>query len=87
MASQSTEPLKTSREDSQDDDLNQLENEALTGPDSDSGNGLSAAAKRKQKRNKPTLSCGECVERKTKVSQYQNSKPCFVDQLLTLTCT
>lgn len=26
-------------------------------------------AKKKQKRNKPTLSCHECVERKTKVSQ------------------
>jgi hypothetical protein len=25
--------------------------------------------KKKQKRNKPTLSCQECVERKTKVSQ------------------
>jgi hypothetical protein len=25
-------------------------------------------AKKKQKRNKPTLSCEECVERKTKVS-------------------
>jgi hypothetical protein len=32
--------------------------------------GLSSAEppKKKQKRNKPTLSCEECVERKTKVS-------------------
>lgn len=27
-----------------------------------------APVKKKQKRNKPTLSCSECVERKTKVS-------------------
>ena len=27
-----------------------------------------APPKKKQKRNKPTLSCEECVERKTKVS-------------------
>ena len=26
--------------------------------------------KKKQKRNKPTLSCIECVERKTKVSEF-----------------
>ena len=30
---------------------------------------LSEPPKKKQKRNKPTLSCIECVERKTKVSQ------------------
>jgi hypothetical protein len=29
--------------------------------------GLSEPPKKKQKRNKPTLSCEECVERKTKV--------------------
>jgi hypothetical protein len=29
--------------------------------------------KKKQKRNKPTLSCEECVERKTKVSQSSTS--------------
>lgn len=29
--------------------------------------------KKKQKRNKPTLSCEECVERKTKVSVFHNS--------------
>jgi hypothetical protein len=30
---------------------------------------LSEPPKKKQKRNKPTLSCEECVERKTKASQ------------------
>jgi hypothetical protein len=30
---------------------------------------LQEPPKKKQKRNKPTLSCQECVERKTKVSQ------------------
>jgi hypothetical protein len=30
---------------------------------------LSEPPKKKQKRNKPTLSCEECVERKTKVNQ------------------
>lgn len=30
---------------------------------------LAEPPKKKQKRNKPTLSCEECVERKTKVSQ------------------
>jgi hypothetical protein len=69
MASQSTAPLRD--ESVEDDDLNHLENDVLTGPDSDSGPSNSAS-KRKQKRNKPTLSCGECVERKTKVSQYQS---------------
>lgn len=29
----------------------------------------SGPSKKKQKRNKPTLSCHECVERKTKVSE------------------
>jgi len=30
--------------------------------------------KKKQKRNKPTLSCVECVERKTKVSDHFPSR-------------
>ena len=39
-------------------------------------------AKPKQKRNKPTLSCEECVERKTKVSlfflsSFINSEHCY----------
>lgn len=29
------------------------------------------ASKKKQKRNKPTLSCLECVEKKTKVRPWQ----------------
>lgn len=33
----------------------------------------SEPAKKKQKRNKPTLSCEECVERKTKVSDISNA--------------
>ena len=33
----------------------------------DDGDGSSTPPKKKQKRNKPTLSCEECVERKTKV--------------------
>jgi hypothetical protein len=42
----------------------------LSHPDDNPGDehdGSAAALKRKQKRNKPTLSCAECVERKTKV--------------------
>lgn len=31
--------------------------------------GADAPPKKKQKRNKPTLSCEECVERKTKVRE------------------
>jgi hypothetical protein len=38
-----------------------------TSPDG-SAQGLDLPFKKKQKRNKPTLSCEECVERKTKVS-------------------
>jgi hypothetical protein len=38
-----------------------------TSPDG-SAQGLDLSFKKKQKRNKPTLSCEECVERKTKVS-------------------
>lgn len=34
-------------------------------------------AKKKQKRNKPTLSCEECVERKTKVSFQQSASAVF----------
>jgi hypothetical protein len=34
----------------------------------DAGSVNAQRAKKKQKRNKPTLSCSECVERKTKVS-------------------
>jgi hypothetical protein len=38
--------------------------------------------KKKQKRNKPTLSCEECVERKTKVSEdfqsFSTMLDCFV---------
>ena len=30
--------------------------------------------KAKQRRNKPTLSCEECVERKTKVRRYQHRR-------------
>lgn len=49
---------------------------AKSEPDDGASTGSSAAAgpllpeplKKKQKRNKPTLSCHECVERKTKVS-------------------
>jgi len=33
----------------------------------DSAEAADAPLKKKQKRNKPTLSCEECVERKTKV--------------------
>ena len=38
-----------------------------TSPDG-SAQGIDRPARKKQKRNKPTLSCEECVERKTKVS-------------------
>jgi hypothetical protein len=40
---------------------------ASTSPDG-SAQGLDQPPRKKQKRNKPTLSCIECVERKTKVS-------------------
>lgn len=45
-----------------------------TDPDGDaevasSSDSAPQSFKRKQKRNKPTLSCGDCVERKTKVCQ------------------
>jgi hypothetical protein len=44
--------------------------QSSTSPDPPTGalQGLEAPPKKKQKRNKPTLSCEECVERKTKVS-------------------
>lgn len=35
----------------------------------DEMNGETASERKRQKRNKPTLSCHECVERKTKVSE------------------
>lgn len=38
-----------------------------------SPNGDGERAKPKQKRNKPTLSCEECVERKTKVCRESDS--------------
>ena len=38
-------------------------------PGDDTGSGV-APPKKKQKRNKPTLSCEECVERKTKVRRF-----------------
>jgi hypothetical protein len=37
--------------------------------------------KKKQKRNKPTLSCEECVERKTKVSQLPAIDPWHRDHV------
>jgi hypothetical protein len=42
--------------------------QSSTSPDPPTGalQGLEAPPKKKQKRNKPTLSCEECVERKTK---------------------
>jgi hypothetical protein len=36
---------------------------------SDESGSESGRPKKKQKRNKPTLSCFDCVDRKTKVSQ------------------
>lgn len=42
-----------------------------TSPAASSATHGHAPAKKKQKRNKPTLSCEECVERKTKVSNQQ----------------
>jgi hypothetical protein len=36
----------------------------------------SGASRKKQKRNKPTLSCAECVERKTKVSRLDYKSNC-----------
>jgi hypothetical protein len=38
--------------------------------------GNSSASRKKQKRNKPTLSCAECVERKTKVSRLDYISRC-----------
>jgi hypothetical protein len=42
-----------------------------TSPDPAAGaaEGKELPTRKKQKRNKPTLSCEECVERKTKVSR------------------
>ena len=45
-----------------------------TGSDTQEG---STPAKPKQKRNKPTLSCHECVERKTKVRPTANATSFF----------
>jgi len=45
--------------------------QSSTSPDaSTSATGGDAPPRKKQKRNKPTLSCEECVERKTKVSAH-----------------
>jgi hypothetical protein len=41
-----------------------------------------APPKKKQKRNKPTLSCEECVERKTKVRREQKHR-CLRDKTST----
>lgn len=41
----------------------------LDGSSGNHVNGEGQSPKKKQKRNKPTLSCHECVERKTKVSE------------------
>jgi len=52
---------------------------AAGGPDAAQASGLSepqAHVKKKQKRNKPTLSCEECVERKTKVVSDTSSPAC-----------
>jgi hypothetical protein len=48
--------------------------------------GADLRAKKKQKRNKPTLSCAECVERKTKVSSTfaSNLVWSFQRQLITV---
>jgi len=59
---------------------------AKSEPDDGASTGSSAAAgpssteplKKKQKRNKPTLSCHECVERKTKVSLASPFRPVFL---------
>lgn len=48
--------------------LNGLHNTGLA-PDYPSSPVLSEPPKKKQKRNKPRLSCEECVERKIKASQ------------------
>jgi hypothetical protein len=52
--------------------------QSSTSPDPPTGalQGLEAPPKKKQKRNKPTLSCEECVERKTKVSTALHSRFC-----------
>jgi hypothetical protein len=52
-------PVKT-------EELNGGENDDAAGSGSGDVNG--EPARKKQKRNKPTLSCFECVERKTKVT-------------------
>ena len=46
--------------------------------------GTTRHPRKKQKRNKPTLSCQECVERKTKVSSVPN--PFFFLVLFLLPC-
>jgi hypothetical protein len=48
------------------------ESNFATSVKTDDGN-LQEPPKKKQKRNKPTLSCEECVERKTKVSKMFSS--------------
>tara|TARA_R110002003_G_scaffold626_4_gene20890 strand:+ start:10626 stop:11018 length:393 start_codon:yes stop_codon:yes gene_type:complete len=44
------------------------------GPPTNATQALELPPKKKQKRNKPTLSCEECVERKTKVSVFVTSR-------------
>jgi hypothetical protein len=57
------------REDDENDDDDADEN-GLVSPGGESG-----SARKKQKRNKPTLSCFECVERKTKASDDELDRP------------
>jgi hypothetical protein len=42
----------------------------MNGSGASSSDSALPSSKKKQKRNKPTLSCGECVERKTKVCHH-----------------
>lgn len=52
--------------------MNDDKNQPSSSPDalSSTSHMHDAPLKKKQKRNKPTLSCEECVERKTKVSRW-----------------
>jgi hypothetical protein len=59
------------------------ETSAFGSPIKNEDGSLQEPPKKKQKRNKPTLSCFECVERKTKVSRsfFIISELCAIEKM------
>lgn len=54
---------------------------SLAMPEADNPDEAQSPPKKKQKRNKPTLSCSECVDRKTKVSRHGTATSVIQDTI------